>query len=144
MKSRSGVEQRFVLGVTVDFTDPAHRSLRVRWTADAAASPRFESARIFLVALRSPSARTYLGLVDGLDRASVELPPTLAAGAYAIEIDAYGGASWGDGRLDARGRSAEFTVEAAEQSTGSGDQRSDGPEKSTGPSRSATCINGPA
>ncbi|MGW2662429.1 hypothetical protein ACWCW7_15815 [Nocardia tengchongensis] len=114
VKSRSGVEQRFVLDVTVDFADPVHRSLRVRWIADAAESPRFESARIFLVALRSPSARTYLGLVDGVDRASVELPPALSAGVYAIEIDAYGSASWGDGRLDARGRSAEFTVEAAE------------------------------
>lgn len=96
--------------VTVEFADGAHRSLRVHWSSDAD-SPRFESARVFLVALESPSPRTYLGLVDRQDRAAVQLPESLPAGTYAIEVDAYGSASWGDGRLDARGRSPEFSLE---------------------------------
>ncbi|MFE3054197.1 hypothetical protein [Nocardia sp. NPDC059239] len=111
MKDRAGLGERSALRVTVDFTDAAHRSLGVGWSVDAAAYRRFESARIFLVALGSRPCRTYLGLVDGQDRTSIQLPEALPAGAYAIDIDAYGSASWGDGRLDARGRSPVFTVE---------------------------------
>ncbi|MGW4120634.1 hypothetical protein [Nocardia sp. NPDC004711] len=116
MKDRAGFGEHSALRVTVDFADAAHRSLGVGWSVDAAADRRFESARIFLVALGSRPCRTYLGLVDGQDRTSIRLPEALPAGAYAIDIDAYGSASWGDGRLDARGRSPVFTVdpEAAE------------------------------
>lgn len=106
-----------MLRVTVEFADGAHRSLRVCWSSDTD-SPRFESARVFLIAVESPSPRTYLSLVDRLDRTSVQLPDDLPAGTYAIEVDAYGSASWGDGRLDARGRSPEFTLDGARCSTG--------------------------
>ncbi|MGV9662952.1 hypothetical protein ACWDUL_36620 [Nocardia niigatensis] len=130
MKDRAGLEERSVLRVTVDFADSAHRSLGVGWSVDAAARRRFESARIFLVAFGSRPGRTYLGLVDRRDRTSIQLPEELPAGAYAVDIDAYGSASWGDGRLDARGRSPVFTVEPerAESAGGDADQRSTGPE----------------
>ncbi|MEC3952641.1 hypothetical protein VMT65_06330 [Nocardia sp. CDC153] len=111
MRSQTGLEERSALRVTVDFADPAHRSLGIGWSLDADADKRFESARIFLVALRDEPTRTYLGLVDWQDRTSIQLPEALPSGTYAIDIDAYGSASWGDGRLDARGRSATFTVD---------------------------------
>ncbi|MVU81445.1 hypothetical protein GPX89_29915 [Nocardia sp. ET3-3] len=106
------------LRVTVEFDDAAHRSLRVGWTPDA--YRRFESARIFLV---DGADRTYLRLVDWQDRTSIQLPEALPAGSYAIDVDAYGSASWGDGHLDARGRSDCFTVApgGAESDSGSGD-----------------------
>ncbi|GAB0107192.1 hypothetical protein JMUB6875_61850 [Nocardia sp. JMUB6875] len=112
MRSRAGLDES-TLRVTVDFTDAAHRSLGIGWTLNADAHKRFESVRIFLVTLHDEPSRTYLGLVDWQDRASIELPETLPAGRYAIDVDAYGSASWGDGRLDARGRSATFTVDPA-------------------------------
>ncbi|MFE3192640.1 hypothetical protein ACFXHA_26775 [Nocardia sp. NPDC059240] len=115
MKER--VEERSALRVIVDFADSVHRNLGVSWRVDTAQSRIFESARIFLVALDAGPHRTYLGLVDWLDRTSIELPEALPAGSYAIDVDAYGSASWGDGRLDARGRSVAFTVEPG------GDQR---------------------
>ncbi|WP_162958830.1 hypothetical protein [Nocardia yunnanensis] len=98
------------LRVTVDFSDTGHRRLGIGWAVDAPVPRTFESVRIFLVAQASRPARTYLGLVDWQDRASIQLPESLPAGRYAIDIDAYGSASWGDGRLDARGRSGWFTV----------------------------------
>ncbi|MGW4243455.1 hypothetical protein [Nocardia sp. NPDC004722] len=110
MRERAGVEERSALLVTVDFADPEHRSLGVTWLEEAAAHRIFESARLFLVALDTPSRRSYLGLVDWRDRTTIELPEAVAAGCYAVDVDAYGSASWGDGRLDARGRSAAFTV----------------------------------
>ncbi|WP_460717940.1 hypothetical protein [Nocardia heshunensis] len=100
------------LRVTVDFTDPGRRCLGVGWSVDSARDRVFESARIFLVALDARPHRTYLGLVDWRDRTSIQLPEALPAGSYAIDVDAYGSASWGDGRLDARGRSVAFTVES--------------------------------
>ncbi|APA96837.1 hypothetical protein [Nocardia seriolae] len=116
MRDRAGVTERSSLRVTVDFRDSAHRSLGVGWSVEAVpnsgdAARKFESARIFLVALGSRPCRTYLGLVDWQDRTSIQLPESVPAGAYAIDVDAYGSASWGDGRLDARGRSASFTVD---------------------------------
>ncbi|MCU1642028.1 MAG: hypothetical protein JWN03_2303 [Nocardia sp.] len=97
------------LRVTLEFSDTAHRSLDVQWSA-ATACKKLEYARIFLVVLGDDPQRVYLNLVDTRPWASVRLPEALAEGEYAIEIDAYGSASWGDGRLDARGRSASFTV----------------------------------
>ncbi|MGW0246898.1 hypothetical protein ACWDYH_09690 [Nocardia goodfellowii] len=103
------------LRVTIEAADPAHRSLLVRWTpADAeTARSRFEYARLFVAAVGDPQ-RAYLDIVDGKPSAAVRLPDTLAVGAYVIEVDAYGSASWGDGRLEARGRSDPFPIGSIE------------------------------
>ena len=86
------------------------RSLRVSWTATPPGSHKpYEYARVFLVAL-DDDKRTYIDIVDGRHATSLSLPETLVDGEYAIEVDAYGSASWGDGRMEARGRSAAFTV----------------------------------
>ena len=95
------------LRVAVEFTDTARRSLDITWSA---ARKKFEYARIFLVPLGRDPQRIYLDLVDRRSSASVRLPTESADGEYAIEVDAYGSASWGDGRLEARGRSASFTI----------------------------------
>ncbi|WP_194814806.1 hypothetical protein [Nocardia sp. XZ_19_385] len=99
------------LRVTVEFTSTTTRSPTITWSpADAiAARSRFEYARIFLVAPGDPQ-RTYLDIVDGKPSATVRLPDTVPPGEYVIEVDAYGSASWGDGRLEARGRSAPFPI----------------------------------
>ncbi|MQY24088.1 hypothetical protein [Nocardia macrotermitis] len=99
---------REVLRVVIDTADPD--VLDVRWSpaSETASHKIFEYARVFLI--EPDSARRYLDLVDGRAQASVRLPADLPPGEYAIEIDAYAGASWGDGKLDARGRSASFTV----------------------------------
>ncbi|MFI6777495.1 hypothetical protein [Nocardia sp. NPDC050412] len=104
------------LRVTVEFTDTARRLLDITWSAAnaSAARKKFEYARIFLVTLCGDPERMYLDLVDRRPSASVQLPAELAEGAYAIEVDAYGSASWGDGRLDARGRSASFMIDPGE------------------------------
>ncbi|MFE6864867.1 hypothetical protein [Nocardia sp. NPDC057668] len=96
--------------VAIEFADDAHRALGVRWSPAAPAHKKLEYARVFLVPVTPEPERVYLELVDGLPRASVSLPESLPAGEYVIEVDAYGSASWGDGRLDAHGRSACFTV----------------------------------
>ncbi|WP_157556842.1 hypothetical protein [Nocardia acidivorans] len=113
MSYQAGLEGEARLRVTVEFGETAGR-LGVGWAPESAtaAHMKLEYARIFLVALGSGMERTYVELVDGHPWASVRLPETLAAGEYAIEVDGYAGASWGDGRLDARGRSAAFTVSA--------------------------------
>lgn len=86
------------------------RTLSVSWSATPPGSHKpYEYARIFLVALDT-QARTYIDIVDGRHSTSLSLPEALPAGEYAIEVDAYGSASWGDGRLDGRGRSAPFTL----------------------------------
>ncbi len=86
--------------------------LDVRWSpaSESASHKAFQYARVFLVGPGESGSRRYLDLVDRRAQASVRLPAELIAGEYAIEIDAYAGASWGDGRLDARGRSATFTI----------------------------------
>ncbi|WP_330178838.1 hypothetical protein OHB26_20180 [Nocardia sp. NBC_01503] len=111
---QAGLEGEARLRVTVEFGE-APGELGVNWSPESAtaAHMKLEYARIFLVALRAEAERTYVELVDGHPWASVRLPEALAAGEYAIEVDGYGGASWGDGRLDARGRSASFTVTAS-------------------------------
>ncbi|MEV6275647.1 hypothetical protein [Nocardia sp. NPDC051832] len=103
------------LRVTVEFTGDAGRSPTVSWSPDdaVAARSRFEYARIFVLALGA-SQRTYLDIVDGKSTATVRLPETRTAGQYVIEVDAYGSASWGDGRLEARGRSASFPIGGTE------------------------------
>ncbi|WP_063041434.1 hypothetical protein [Nocardia pseudovaccinii] len=112
MRYRSGLEGEATLRVAVEFTDTARRSLGITWSAAnaSAARKKFEYARIFLVVLGGDPQRMYLDLVDRRPSASVRLPVDLADGEYAIEVDAYGSASWGDGRLDARGRSVSFTI----------------------------------
>ncbi|WP_433711166.1 hypothetical protein ACQP2U_33645 [Nocardia sp. CA-084685] len=114
MRYQAGVDA--TLRVTVDFTDTARRTLDISWSAAnaSAARKKFEYARIFLVALDNDPQRMYLDLVDRRPSASVPLPAELTDGEYAIEVDAYGSASWGDGRLDARGRSASFTIGSRE------------------------------
>ncbi|WP_062984633.1 hypothetical protein [Nocardia anaemiae] len=101
-----------ILRVAIEFTDTARRSLEITWSAAnaSAARKKFEYARVFLVPLDGYPQRIYLDLVDRRPSASVRLPTELADGEYAIEVDAYGSASWGDGRLDGRGRSASFTI----------------------------------
>ncbi|MEV6140399.1 hypothetical protein AB0L63_31030 [Nocardia sp. NPDC051990] len=112
MRYRTGLEGEATLRVAIEFTDSARRLLGITWSAAnaSAARKKFEYARIFLVALGGEPQRVYLELVDRRPSASVQLPAELADGEYAVEVDAYGGASWGDGRLDARGRSASFMV----------------------------------
>jgi hypothetical protein len=86
------------------------RTVSVSWTATPPGSHKpYEYARIFLVALAG-EVRTYIDIVDGRHATALKLPETLADGEYAVEVDAYGSASWGDGRLEARGRSAAFTL----------------------------------
>ncbi len=105
---RDRVGRRETLRVVVDAADPD--VLDVRWSpaSESASHKTFGYARVFLV--EPGDARRYLDIVDRQAFASVRLPAELIAGEYAIEIDAYAGASWGDGRLDARGRSATFTI----------------------------------
>ncbi|NNH75973.1 hypothetical protein HLB23_40025 [Nocardia uniformis] len=123
MRDRAGLEGLGTLRVTVEVIDSVERSFGIRWALmPADARRRFECARIFLVALGDEAQRAYLDIVDGQPSTSVRLPDTLAAGEYAIEVDAYGSASWGDGRLEARGRSDSFTV-AGESSASSGPVR---------------------
>ncbi|MEV6338450.1 hypothetical protein AB0M12_27450 [Nocardia vinacea] len=112
MRYRAGLEGEATLRVAVEFTDTARRSLGITWSAAnaSAARKKFEYARIFLVAFGGDPQRMYLDLVDRRPSATVQLPDDLADGEYAIEVDAYGSASWGDGRLDARGRSVSFTI----------------------------------
>ncbi|MGW5571328.1 hypothetical protein ACWEVD_09010 [Nocardia thailandica] len=100
------------LEVTVEAT-PGTRSVGVAWSPEVART-RVEYARLFLVPLGTDLPRTYLELVDHRPDASVRLPETLAAGRYAIEVDAYGSSSWGDGRLEGRGRSAPFLLGPAD------------------------------
>lgn len=88
------------------------RAVDIRWAPDSGAHRTFEYARVFLVVPGVETRRVYLDLVDGRDWAAMELPGELAAGEYAIDVDAYGSASWGDGRLEGRGRSAVFTLGA--------------------------------
>ncbi|MEU8899534.1 hypothetical protein [Nocardia sp. NPDC048505] len=108
MKHRAGLTGH--LRVTVEFHDAARRSLTVRWSPDdeIAAGRRLEYARLFVVTRHE--LRMYLDIVDGTPWARVRLPDPLAVGEYSIEVDAYGSASWGDGRLAARGRSGSFPV----------------------------------
>ncbi|MEV5839691.1 hypothetical protein [Nocardia sp. NPDC052112] len=112
MRNRAGLEGAATLRVAIEFADSARRSLGITWSAAnaSAARKKFEYARIFLVALGGEPQRVYLDLVDRRPSASVQLPAELADGEYAIEVDAYGSASWGDGTLDARGRSVAFTI----------------------------------
>ncbi|WP_433601775.1 hypothetical protein ACQPXH_08740 [Nocardia sp. CA-135953] len=112
MRYRAGLEGEVTLRVAVEFIDAPCRSFGITWSAAdaAAARKKFEYARIFLVALGGDPQRMYLALVDRRPWASVQLPADLADGEYAIEVDAYGSASWGDGRLDARGRSVSFMI----------------------------------
>ncbi|MBL1074684.1 hypothetical protein JK358_09770 [Nocardia sp. 2] len=112
MRFHTELDGQVPLRVTVEFTDPVDRALGIRWSpaTESAARRRFEYARVFLVALSEQPHRTYLDIVDGHPWTSLRLPAALAAGEYAIEIDAYGSASWGDGRLDAHGRSPSFTL----------------------------------
>lgn len=108
---RNQAEALETLRVTIRSTDPAHRALDLEWTlaTPSAIRLRFEYARIFLIA-PDDEERVYLDIVDGPPTAAVRLPTDLPDGEYALEVDAYGSASWGDGRLEARGRSASFTV----------------------------------
>ncbi|WP_433759451.1 hypothetical protein [Nocardia sp. CA-135398] len=112
MRYQTGLRGEAILRVAIEFTDTARRLLDITWSAAnaSAARKKFEYARIFLVPLGGDPQRIYLDLVDRRPSASVQLPAELADGEYAIEVDAYGSASWGDGRLDARGRSASFTI----------------------------------
>ncbi|MFC9894400.1 hypothetical protein ACFVMC_11955 [Nocardia sp. NPDC127579] len=98
-------EPASALRVTVEFR--ADTSLTVRWAADA--TDRLEYARIFVVAPGEPE-RMYLDTIDKNPYATLRLPDSLTAGQYAVEVDAYGSASWGDGRLEARGRSETFPI----------------------------------
>ncbi|MFF2556570.1 hypothetical protein ACFVUS_36570 [Nocardia sp. NPDC058058] len=110
MSDRAGLDGQARLRVTVEFGEHS-RELAIAWSlADIAAHLKLEYARIFLVPLETGADRSYLELIDGHPRATVLLPGTVPAGEYAIEVDGYGSASWGDGRLDARGRSAAFTI----------------------------------
>lgn len=111
MSERAGRPE--LLRVVVEPGDPdAPAVLDVHWSSasEPASHKAFEYARVFLVLPGDVAARRYLTLVEGRARASVRVPAGTAAGEYAIEIDAYAGASWGDGRLDAHGRSATFTI----------------------------------
>ncbi|WP_433199100.1 hypothetical protein ACQP1G_05845 [Nocardia sp. CA-107356] len=111
MRYRAGLEGEMTLRVGIEFTDAGCRSLGISWSpAAAGAHKKLEYARIFLVVLGTEPRRVYLAIVDRWPSTVVRLPESLADGACAIEVDAYGSASWGDGRLDARGRSASFTV----------------------------------
>ncbi len=107
---RDRVEGREALRVLVGAAGPD--VLDVRWSpaSESASHKVFRYARVFLVGPGEDVSRGYLGIVDRRAQTSVRLPAQLLAGEYAIEIDAYAGASWGDGRLDARGRSATFTI----------------------------------
>ncbi|WP_330255805.1 hypothetical protein OG874_15270 [Nocardia sp. NBC_00565] len=107
---RDRVEGVATLRVDVEFSDTLRRSLGVGWSFASAAPTELACARIFLVPLGGDPRRIYLDIVDRRSAMSVRLPEGLADGEYAIEVDAYGSASWGDGRLDARGRSASFTI----------------------------------
>ncbi|MGX1805368.1 hypothetical protein ACWIGI_06605 [Nocardia sp. NPDC055321] len=109
MNHRAELDGVAGLLVAIEFADAAHREIGVRWSP-ANAHKKLEYARIFLVPVTPEPERVYLELVDTLPYGSVTLPESLPAGEYAIEVDAYGSASWGDGRLDAHGRSACFTV----------------------------------
>ncbi|WP_067541132.1 hypothetical protein [Nocardia crassostreae] len=110
MRHQAGLEQAATLRVAVEFTDS--RSLGITWAPETAAHKKFEYARIFLVALHEEPHRTYLDIVERHPWTSIQLPGTLAEGDYAIEVDAYGSASWGDGRLEARGRSGTFRIDS--------------------------------
>ncbi|WP_405484507.1 hypothetical protein [Nocardia sp. NBC_00511] len=113
MRFRSGITGELALWVGVEFTDADRRSLDVAWRlADPAAHKKFEYARLFLVTFTPQPQRAYLELIDGRAGTSLRLPEDLPAGDYAIDVDAYGSASWGDGKLDARGRSVVFGVAA--------------------------------
>ncbi|MFI6869019.1 hypothetical protein [Nocardia sp. NPDC050406] len=110
MRHQVGLEALETLRVTIGSPDPATRSLDIQWSlaGPSAIRLRFEYARLFLI---TPGGeRVYLDIVDGPPTASVRLPATAPDGEYALEVDAYGSASWGDGRLEARGRSASFTL----------------------------------
>ncbi|WP_433731415.1 hypothetical protein ACQP0C_06270 [Nocardia sp. CA-129566] len=121
MRYRAGLAGEATLRVTVEFSDAGSRSLGIEWSPVASgAHKKLEYARIFLVPLGSEGRRVYLGIVDGRASTSVRLPEALADGEYAMEVDAYGSASWGDGRLDARGRSATFVVGAGGLPCGTG------------------------
>lgn len=107
MRYQAGLERLGALRVAVEFTDLG--TLEIGWVlVPADARRRFEYARIFLVG--DEPQRMYLDIVDGHPETSVRLPEALPDGEYAIEVDAYGSASWGDGRLEARGRSVAFTI----------------------------------
>ncbi|MFC9997263.1 hypothetical protein [Nocardia sp. NPDC127526] len=110
MRHQAGLEQAATLRVAVEFTDS--RSLGITWSPEAGTHKKFEYARIFLVALGDAAHRTYLDIVERHPWTSMRLPAALTAGDYAIEVDAYGSASWGDGRLEARGRSDSFHIES--------------------------------
>lgn len=121
MRYRAGLEGAATLRVTIEFGDVGGRSLGIEWSpVGAGAHKKLEYARIFLVPLGSEGRRGYMGIVDGRAWTSVRLPEALADGEYAIEVDAYGSASWGDGRLDAHGRSATFVVGAGGLACGTG------------------------
>ncbi|MEV0245776.1 hypothetical protein AB0H76_04195 [Nocardia sp. NPDC050712] len=113
MKHPSGLPGR--LHVTVEFTDATPPALTIAWApADAtAARSRFEYARLFMITPHAADRR-YLDIVDGKPTTTLHLPHPLTPGDYAIEVDAYGSASWGDGRLEARGRSTPFHLGTAE------------------------------
>ncbi|WP_405135305.1 hypothetical protein [Nocardia sp. NBC_01388] len=113
MSCRAGLGGTAALRVAIEFSAAAPRSLVVSWSPDTVSGAhckKLEYARIFLVALGTEPQRIYLDIVDRHPATSLQLSEALTAGEYAIEIDAYGSASWGDGRLDARGRSTSFTV----------------------------------
>ncbi|WP_157573721.1 hypothetical protein [Nocardia jejuensis] len=112
MRHRPGLDGVAALVVTVEFTDDGHRALGVEWSMDAetAAHRRLECARIFLAGTRTGVRRMYLDIVDGRPSVALRLPETVIAGEYTIEVDAYGSSSWGDGRLEAHGRSDPFTI----------------------------------
>ncbi|WP_157535261.1 hypothetical protein [Nocardia inohanensis] len=114
MRHEAGVEGVAALSVSVEFAAGGRGEVGVSWSAATASGVRkkFECARIFLVPLGGAAERVYLGIVDGLPRASVPVPEAIGPGEWAVEVDAYESASWGDGRLDARGRSEFFTIGA--------------------------------
>ncbi|WP_157762404.1 hypothetical protein [Nocardia yamanashiensis] len=114
MRHDAGVEGVAALAVSVEFAAGGRGEVGVRWTAATASGVRkkFECARIFLVPLEDEAERVYLGIIDGRSSASMVVPDGLRAGEYAVEVDAYESASWGDGRLDARGRSEFITIGA--------------------------------
>lgn len=116
MSHQADPEGEATLLVAIEFTDSAHRSMGISWSPGtaAAAHKKLECARIFVAPLGTQARRMYLDIVDGHPWAEVHLPATLPAGEYAIEVDGYGSSSWGDGRLEAHGRSAPFTIGAAE------------------------------
>ncbi|MBF6177604.1 hypothetical protein [Nocardia otitidiscaviarum] len=104
------MRERAVAALRVTVAVTGRDTAEITWSPAGDVRVKFEYARIFLVPLGTDATRRYLELVDGRRAAAVLRLPALPDGDYAIEVDAYGSASWGDGRLDGRGRSAAFTL----------------------------------